>query len=346
MVSGVPNQIIGVTDTLLYPDDSARYYDVPMHNGPLQLAPGEYVVTAIEFDSTVQVGLTSNIFTRGKTWVDWSANPITPWGNNEDYAPQYYKSYVIRPNFGDVCLNNMATSTSAQASCITCADGSASISVTGTNGVVTYTWAPSGGNAATATGLLTGSYTVTIVDGFGCVIMDTVTVAYDTCGLVSTATTSADASCGTCADGSAQVVVSGANGPLTYLWNNGGTADTIQNVLPGTYYVTITDSLGCTSVDSVVVNFSTGIAGINAAGAISIFPNPSNGAFQVNVNLAASSDITVFVTNTLGETVATKTVSGIQNGRIDMNVDLASGAYNLHVRSADSEKIIPINIQK
>jgi trimeric autotransporter adhesin len=117
-------------------------------------------------------------------------------------------------------------------------------------------------------------------------------------------------------------------------------------VLPGTYTVTITDSLGCVRVDSVVVNFSTDIAGINNPGAVSMFPNPSNGVFQVNVNLNASTDITVFVTNTLGEVVATKTVNGIQNGRIDMSVDLAAGSYSLHVRSSDSEKIIPVTIQK
>lgn len=345
MVGGFPNQIVALTDTLFYPDDSADYYINSMYNGPYAIAPGEYVVTAIEFDSTIQVGLTMNIFTLNHTWVDWPTSPITPWANNEDFGSQFSRSYVIRPNFGDVCLNNTSNATSTPATCISCPDGTASVTTTGTDGVVTYMWMPSGGTAATATGLLTGTYTVTVTDGFGCVTMDTVFVGYDVCGLLSGTTNSTDASCAVCPDGAAQVIITGNTGPVTYLWSNGGTSDTIQNVLPGTYWVTTTDSLGCVRTDTVIVDFSLDIAGINAPGAIGIFPNPSNGAFQVNLNLAGSSDVTVFVTNTLGEVVATKTVNGIQSGRIDMNVDLAAGTYSLHVRSTDSEKVVPITIQ-
>jgi hypothetical protein len=346
MSGGFPNQIIAVTDTMIYQDDSARYYEVPMYGGPVTLNPGNYVVTAIEFDSTLAVGLTMEVFTQNRTWVDWSANPITPWANNEDFGSSFARSYVIRPNFGDVCLNNMATATSTQASCISCADGSAMVTTSGTDGLLSYSWSPAGGNSATATGLSTGSYIVTVTDGFGCVSMDTVVVGYDVCGLLNATTVSADASCAVCADGSAQVTVTGANGTVTYLWSNGGTSDTIQNVLPGTYTVTSTDSLGCSRVDTILVDFSLDIAGINAPGAVSIFPNPSNGTFQLNVNLAQASDLTITVTNVLGEVVATKSVSSIQNGRIDMNLDLAAGTYNLHVRSADNEKVVPINIQK
>lgn len=345
MVSGSPNQIVAVTDTLIYPDDSARYYVVPIHNVFYTLVPGRYAVTAIEFpaDSTIRVGLTNDVFTQNRTWVQYAT---TPWLNNEDYGPSFARTYVIRPNFGDICLNNIATTTSTSATCSTCMDGSATVTATGTLGPVTYNWAPAGGNAATATGLMTGIYTVTVTDSYGCVVMDTIAVAYDTCFAIASTTSSTDASCGSCADGSATVNVSGNNGTVTYLWSNGGTTATISNVLAGTYYVTITDSLGCMHMDSVVVNFNTDVAGLNTTGAIGIFPNPSNGVFQVNVSLQQPADLTVFITNTLGETVATKTVSGMQNGRIDMNVDLASGAYNLHVRTVDAEKIVPVNIRK
>lgn len=343
---GVPTTIAYATDTMVYPDDSARYYQFVMANGPVTLNAGVYVITAIEFDSLLRLGQTNEVFTNSKTWVNWPASPFGTWANNEDFSAQLSKPFVIRPNFGDVCLNNMATATATLASCMTCSDGSAMVTTSGTDGSLTYMWSPSGGNAATATGLMPGTYMVTVTDGFGCVTTDTVMVGYDVCGLLAGTTNSTDASCAVCPDGAAQVVITGNNGPVTYLWSNGGMSDTIQNVLPGTYYVTTTDSLGCSVTDTVIVDFSLDIAGINAPNAVSIYPNPSNGAFAVNVNLAASSDLTVFVTNTLGEVVATKTVSGIQNGRIEMNVDLAAGAYNLHVRSTDAEKVVPVNIQK
>lgn len=346
MSGGVPTTIAAYTDTLIYPDDSARSYFMPIHNGPYSITPGQYAVTFIEFDSTLQIGLTNDNFETGHTWVNWPTSPFGSWANNEDFGSSFAKSYTIRPIFGDVCLNNMASATSTQASCISCNDGSATVTTSGTDGVVTYMWSPTGGNATTATGLATGVYTVTVTDGFGCISTATVNVGYDVCGLFGDTTMSADATCGTCADGSAQVIVSGSNGPLTYSWSNGGTSDTIQNVLPGMYYVTVTDSAGCTTTDSVLVNFNTGIAGINMPGAIGIYPNPNNGVFQIDVNLAESAEITVIVTNVEGKIVATKNAGSMKNGRIEMNLDVASGAYLVHVRSNDSEKIIPIHIQK
>lgn len=260
-VAGTPNAIVAVTDTIIYPDDSARYYTIPMHGGPFSITPGEYTVTAIEFnaDSTIQVGTTASVFTANKQWIFWPTIPGGVWANIEDFGPQYAKPFVIRPNFGDVCLNNTAVATATQASCISCPDGSATVAVSGNQGTTTYSWSPSGGNAATATGLLTGTYVVTVTDGFGCVVMDTVNVGYDVCGLLSLSGVPVSSTCQTCADGSAQVVVTGNNGPLTYLWSNGGTSDTIQNVLPGSYTVVVTDSAGCS--DSLTINIGYGVCG-------------------------------------------------------------------------------------
>lgn len=343
--SGVPTTIAYTTDTLQYPDDSARYYQFQMANGPVMLAAGTYVITAIEFDSTLALGQTNSVFTANTTWVNWPTNPFGTWSNNEDFGAGFAKPYVIRPQFADLCLNNATSMSMTQASCISCSDGTATVTATGTDGTVTYSWMPAGGNAATATGLLPGTYTVTVTDGYGCVNTDTITVAYDICGLFAVTMTSADASCSTCPDGSAQATVSGNNGPVTYLWSNGGTSDTIQNVAPGTYTVVVTDSAGCSETDTVIVDFSLDVDGINAPGAIGIFPNPSNGQFQVNVSLPQASDLTVYIVNVLGEVVATQSATGMQNGRIDMNVSLAAGLYMVHVRTSGSEKVIPVTIQ-
>lgn len=419
--AGVPNSIIAVTDTMMYPDDSARYYVVPIYNGPFQLTPGEYVVTAIEFDSTLALGTTPSLFTQNKTWVDWSTNPSPGWSNNEDFA--FNVSYVIRPNFGDVCLNNTAVASSTQSSCISCADGSATVAVSGNQGTTTYSWSPSGGNAPTATGLLTGTYIVTVTDGFGCVVMDTVTVGYDVCGLLSLSGVPVSSSCQTCADGSAQVIVTGNNGPLTYAWSNGGTSDTIQNVLPGTYTVivydsagcndtltinvgygvcgsfagttsstlascgscadgsatinpvgnngnvtymwsngdttatssnllpgtytvTITDTAGCVYVDSVTVNFGTAVTEITENSFAALYPNPSIGAFQLSLNFEKATDAQVLIYNVLGEIVYTKSMSGVVKGQSQINLNVPSGAYHVHVITKDATQILPLQIAK
>ncbi len=424
--AGVPTSIVAVTDTILYPDDSARYYTIPMHNGPFNISAGEYVVTAIEFnaDSTIQVGQSASIFTANKIWINWPTSPQGGWANIEDFnVTSFNRPFVIRPNFGDVCLNNTATATAVQASCITCADGSATVAVSGNLGTTTYSWSPSGGNAATATGLLTGTYVVTVTDGFGCVVMDTVTVGYDVCGLLSLSAVPVSSTCQTCSDGSAQVIVTGNNGPLTYLWSNGGTSDTIQNILagsysvtvtdsagcsdtltinvgygvcgsfagttsstlascgscadgsatitpignngnvtylwsngdttatsvnllPGTYTVTITDTAGCTYVDSVTVNFGTAILENAETGFAGIFPNPTSGSFQLNLNFEKATDAQVVVYNITGAVVYTKSISGVVKGQTQINLNVPSGAYNVHVITKDATQVLPLQIVK
>lgn len=100
-MAGVPNNIIASTDTLLYQDDNAFWDTIPIYGGYVSLSPGKYVVTAIEFDSTVQVGTTSNIYTAGTNWVKWSGNPA--WANIETFGSQYQRAFLLRMN---VTINN------------------------------------------------------------------------------------------------------------------------------------------------------------------------------------------------------------------------------------------------
>ncbi len=61
-----------------------------------------------------------------------------------------------------------------------------------------------------------------------------------------------DASCGQ-ANGSATAVATDNTGALTYLWSNGQTGQTLTGVLPGTYYVTVSDAAGCQVMEDVVI---------------------------------------------------------------------------------------------
>ena len=69
-----------------------------------------------------------------------------------------------------------ATTSQTDVLCNGGSTGSASVTVTGGTGAYTYSWAPSGGTAATATGLVAGIYTVTITDANGCFITRTFTI--------------------------------------------------------------------------------------------------------------------------------------------------------------------------
>jgi hypothetical protein len=95
-VAGVPNSIIASTDTLLYPDDNALLDTLPIHSGYVLLSPGKYVVTAIEFDSTLAIAQTANIFTAGVNWTKWSTNPA--WTNVETFGASFNKAFYLRVN--------------------------------------------------------------------------------------------------------------------------------------------------------------------------------------------------------------------------------------------------------
>ncbi len=114
-VTGVPSAIVANTDTLLYPNDSARLVTVGISGGPFTLAPGNYVVTVNEFvgDSTVQIGTTNDIFTYGKSWVYWPSIPGGNWANVETFGASFAKTFVIRANFAPVATGITETSSSS-----------------------------------------------------------------------------------------------------------------------------------------------------------------------------------------------------------------------------------------
>ena len=77
---------------------------------------------------------------------------------------------------------------------------------------------------------------------------DTITITQPT-QLISTLTKT-NVSCNSDTNGSAVVVVGGATPPYSYVWSNGKTSASINNLGIGRYIVTITDSKGCNKSDT------------------------------------------------------------------------------------------------
>ncbi|WP_433831012.1 MBG domain-containing protein [Flavobacterium anhuiense] len=131
-------------------------------------------------------------------------------------------------------------------------DGTASVTVTGGTGNYSYLWSPSGGTAATATGLTAGIYTVTITDENNCSITETVNVGEPS--PLSATQSHTDVKCNGGNDGTASVTVTGGTGNYSYLWSpSGGTAATATGLTAGTYIVTVTDKNNCSITETVNV---------------------------------------------------------------------------------------------
>jgi hypothetical protein len=242
--SGVPTTIFASTDTLLYIDDSARTYFLPIHGTSLTLAPGKYGFLQIEFDSVLSLAQTSAIFQNNTVFVQWATNGpnFTPL---ESFGANYEKSYYIRPQF-DICFGEIGgvLSNSTNSTC-ELPNGDATVALEPGYSVE---WEDSTTNT-TITGLNAGFYTYTISNAT-CSFIDSVEI---------TTTETPDASIlsmtnPTCIGDSGQIEIGIQNGQAPYMvsWNVAGDS-TILIAPAGTYTATITDAGGCiTSVSSTL----------------------------------------------------------------------------------------------
>jgi hypothetical protein len=111
---------------------------------------------------------------------------------------------------------------------------------------------------ASITGLTAGTYTVTVTDLNGCTANCSVTVQEPGCNLSATTTgNETNVSCNGGNNGAVGVTATGNLVPVTYLWSNNETTQSISNLTAGTYTVTVTETPTCTAVASYTVTEPT-----------------------------------------------------------------------------------------
>ena len=164
--------------------------------------------------------------------------------------------------------NLFISSTVVNATCANCPTGSATATVLNGFAPYTYTWYSSPlQNTQTATGLPSGWYTICVTDANGCSTCDSAFVDSTNCSGFSIATHSTNATCSSCTDGTAMVIVTGGTPPYHYTWYTLPiqTTDSISGLAQGTYGVCVTDNNGCTVCDSATVSIGNCSAHFNLA---------------------------------------------------------------------------------
>lgn len=146
-------------------------------------------------------------------------------------------------------------------------ESSGSILVSGWAGQPPYTYLwNTGATTPEITNLPVGTYTVTVTDAAGCQVTDDIIINQPP--VINVSATSTPAGCSV-NNGTATVTASGGVPPFTYAWNNFQTTQTISNLAPGTYSVTVQDANFCTKSTSVTVtggsNFSVSINAVNVS---------------------------------------------------------------------------------
>ncbi|MFZ4412219.1 MAG: gliding motility-associated C-terminal domain-containing protein [Bacteroidales bacterium] len=133
---------------------------------------------------------------------------------------------------------------------ITCT-GKAVVTASGGQPPYTYHWNDQQlTTAATVTGLCAGTYTVIVKDA----LLQTASTSVQISNLeLFPSITTSSISCKGGNNGSIKVLPVNGTAPYTFLWNNGDTTSTIQNLVAGNYSVSIVDTNDCRLDTNVVL---------------------------------------------------------------------------------------------
>ncbi|MGE7485125.1 beta strand repeat-containing protein, partial [Pedobacter suwonensis] len=216
-----------------------------------------------------------------------------------------------------------ATTSQTNVACNGATNGSASVTASGGAGGYTYSWSPSGGTAATATGLSAGTYTCTITDANNCQIIKTFTIAQPTA--ITATTSQTNVACNGASNGSASVTASGGAGGYTYSWSpSGGTAATATGLSAGTYTCTITDANNCQIIKTFTITQPTAITATTSQTNVAC-NGASNGSASVTASGGAGGY--TYSWSPSGGTAATAT-------------GLSAGTYTCTITDANNCQII------
>lgn len=128
--------------------------------------------------------------------------------------------------------------------------GSATVTVTGGTAPYAYLWS-NGATTNRISNATAGIYSVTVTDDSGCTKTTTITITQPTPLFLSVSGT--NLACNGDKNGTATVSVTGGVAPYTYKWSNGASTSFINNLVAGTYTVTVTDVNGCQETANVSV---------------------------------------------------------------------------------------------
>jgi hypothetical protein len=202
---------------------------------------GAVSLTVIGGTSPYTYRWSNNATTRNLTALRAGSYTVTVTDANGCSAVQ--SAVVTQP--GPLTLGGAPT----PVSCFQGNDGSINLTATGGTAPYVFNWS-NGAATEDISGLVAGTYNVTVTDARGCVGTVSVIVLQPAAIALNAVVTDA---CAGGNSGAIQLNVVGGTSPFTYRWSNNATTKNIGSLAPGAYTVTVTDSKGCVATNTFSV---------------------------------------------------------------------------------------------
>jgi hypothetical protein len=215
-------------------------------------------------------------------------------------------------------------------SCNGANDGVLTAQVSG--GTSPYTYAINGGTAVVNpvfNNLPAGTYMLTATDANGCQQAFTSTITEPSALTLVASTTVSNGN-----DGTIALSGSGGNSPYTYSMDGQTyySGSFFSNLAIGTYTCYIKDNNGCVTAIEVTVN-SSSLSELTFD-LMSLYPNPNNGVFELEIEGVNSASLEAKLFNAQGQQVAVFVLKS-NNGKVKQTVELspkiAAGTYYLGI---------------
>jgi hypothetical protein len=133
-------------------------------------------------------------------------------------------------------------------------------------------------------------------------------------------------------DGSASLTLYGTS-PFSINWAMGQIDPIITSQCPGTYYFSVTDSLGCSFSDSVTIgiNSTVNINTTDKTTLVKVFPNPFSDFTRINFNQKIIKSYVLEITDATGKTI--KQFSNLTQEFLLYKNELSEGIYLYHLKN-------------
>lgn len=143
------------------------------------------------------------------------------------------------------------------------------------------------------------------------------------------------------------VILDAGNGFIDYVWSTSETTQQISVTNSNFYEVTAIDANGCSGTDIIYVDFYIGIENNELSQSLSIYPNPTNDKFTLELRKQSIKKLTVKILSSDGKlvnSIVLNSPSGIYKQEFAMQ-GYSAGIYFVELQSDNQRAIVKMIVQ-